>query len=127
MATISQHLAAIIAGRHGIVTRNDLLADGHSVNAVRRLVQSGLLVVEHKQVYRLATSPDTFEAGAPRPVPLIQLPSSAASLPLGSGGFATSGDPTFPICSWPTTGHRSHVERCSDGQTPSPRKTLCGR
>jgi hypothetical protein len=62
MATISLNLAEIVARRHGIVTHDELLADSHTRNSVRRLVQSGLLVAEHKQVCRLATSPDTFEA-----------------------------------------------------------------
>lgn len=62
MATISKKLAELVARRHGIVTHDELLADSHTRNSVRRLVRSGLLVVEHQHVYRLATSPDTFEA-----------------------------------------------------------------
>jgi hypothetical protein len=62
MATISRPLAVRIAERHGIITHDELLVDGHTRNSVRRLVEKGLLVVEHKHVYRLATSPDTFEA-----------------------------------------------------------------
>lgn len=62
MATISRTLAELVARRHGIVTHDELLADGHTRHAVRRLVEGGVLVTEHKRVYRLATSPDTFEA-----------------------------------------------------------------
>lgn len=62
MATISQSLAAVVSRRHGIVTHDQLLGDGISRHSVRRLVGTGLLVVEHKHVYRLATSPDSFEA-----------------------------------------------------------------
>ena len=62
MATISRPLAELVAQRHGIVTHDELLADGHTRHSVRRLVETGVLVVEHKQVYRVATSPDTFES-----------------------------------------------------------------
>lgn len=62
MATISRTLADIVARRHGIVTHDELLSDSHTHHSVRRLVEEGLLVTEHKRVYRLATSPDTFEA-----------------------------------------------------------------
>ena len=62
MATISRTLAELVARRHGIVAHDELLHDGHTHHAVRRLVEGGLLVTEHKRVYRLATSPDTFEA-----------------------------------------------------------------
>lgn len=62
MPTISQHLAAGIAVRHGIVTHAELTADGVTHHAIRRLVERGLLVRVHKRVYRLTTSPDTFES-----------------------------------------------------------------
>ena len=62
MATISSELAVIVSRRHGIVTHDQLLEDGIPRHSVRRLVTSGLLVVEHKHVYRLATAPDTFES-----------------------------------------------------------------
>ena len=62
MATISRTLAAIIASRHGIVTHDELLGDRHTRHSIRRLVEKGFLIHVHKQVYRLATSPDTFEA-----------------------------------------------------------------
>jgi very-short-patch-repair endonuclease len=62
MATISRRLAEVVARRHGIVTHGELLADSHTRHSVRRLVEAGVLVVEHKQVYRVATSPDSFES-----------------------------------------------------------------
>jgi very-short-patch-repair endonuclease len=62
MATISPALATVISRRHGIVTFDQLLGDGVPRHSVRRLITSGLLVVEHKHVYRLTTSPDSFEA-----------------------------------------------------------------
>jgi len=61
MSTISSTLARSMAERHGVVTHDQLLADGVSRHTVRRLVASGLLVVEHQRVYRLASSPRTFE------------------------------------------------------------------
>jgi very-short-patch-repair endonuclease len=62
MGTISRTLAATIAARHGTVTHTQLLTDGLTHHAVRRLVTDGFLVVRHKHVYRLATSSDTFES-----------------------------------------------------------------
>lgn len=62
MATISSTLAGRIAAQHGIVTNPQLLADGLSRHTLRRWVETGFLVVEHKHVYRLATAPDTFES-----------------------------------------------------------------
>lgn len=62
MATKSQALATKIATRHGIVTRDELLADGHSRSSIRWQLDHGALVHVHKGVFRLTTSPDTFEA-----------------------------------------------------------------
>ena len=62
MATKSQALATKIATRHGVVTRDELLADGHSRSSIRWQLDHGALVHVHKGVFRLATSPDTFEA-----------------------------------------------------------------
>lgn len=62
MATKSEALAAKIATRHGIVTRDQLLADGHSRSSIRWQLDHGALVQVHKGVFRLTTSPDTFEA-----------------------------------------------------------------
>ena len=62
MVMLSESLALRIAQRHGIVTTDELLADGWSRDAVRRWVGKRQLVGVHSGVYRLATSPDTFES-----------------------------------------------------------------
>jgi very-short-patch-repair endonuclease len=62
MATISPSLAALVARRHGIVTRTDLTTDGYTVEALRWQLSNGVLIPVHKGVYRMATSPDTFES-----------------------------------------------------------------
>lgn len=58
----SKELAARIAAHHGIVTREQLLTDGCSVHQIRRMVQSGVLAIQHSGIYRVTTSPLTFEA-----------------------------------------------------------------
>ena len=62
MNLCSSALAAAIASHHGIVTNRDLIADGCTTNVIRRSVTEGLLVRVHDGVYRVATSPDTFES-----------------------------------------------------------------
>jgi hypothetical protein len=62
MALISTDLARRVAGRHGIVTTAELVADGFSHRAISYHVEHGALVRVHQGVYRLATSADTFEA-----------------------------------------------------------------
>ena len=62
MATISPSLATLVARRHGIVTRTDLTTDGYTVETLRRQLSNGVLIPVHKGVYRIATSPDTFES-----------------------------------------------------------------
>lgn len=62
MHDISATLAAAIAGRHGIVTKSELLTDGLTEHVIRRLVTAGLLIRCHQGVYRVATAPDTFLA-----------------------------------------------------------------
>ncbi len=62
MATFSPELAARVARRHGIVTSDELLADGHAISAVRYLTRHGALITVHRGVHRLATSPDTFSS-----------------------------------------------------------------
>lgn len=58
----SRNISSTIAGRHGVVTRSELLADGWSVHHIRRAVQAGELEIQHAGVYRLATTPSTFES-----------------------------------------------------------------
>lgn len=62
MALISPTLAELIARRHGIVTHDELTADGFTSHAVRWQVDNGVIRPVHRGVYRLATSPDTFES-----------------------------------------------------------------
>lgn len=62
MNLCSSTLAATIASHHGIVTKRDLIGDGCTTNVIRRSVTEGLLVRVHDGVYRLATSPETFES-----------------------------------------------------------------
>jgi very-short-patch-repair endonuclease len=51
-----------VAGRHGIVTRSELVADGFSIDQIRRLVRIRSIVNCHTGTYRLATPLDTFES-----------------------------------------------------------------
>jgi hypothetical protein len=62
MPEFSSHLARTVAARHGNVTRNDLLADGLSVDQIRRMVRIMSLVTCHTGTYRVSTAPDTFES-----------------------------------------------------------------
>ncbi|HWL41299.1 MAG TPA: type IV toxin-antitoxin system AbiEi family antitoxin domain-containing protein [Ilumatobacter sp.] len=62
MPYLSTTLAGVVAARHGIVTADQLLTDGLTTSSVRRLVEAGTLLRCHLGVYRVATSPDTFEA-----------------------------------------------------------------
>lgn len=62
MAMISRALAARIASRHGIVSADELTADGFTRAALRRHLDAGQLLVVHRGVFRVATAPDTFEA-----------------------------------------------------------------
>lgn len=62
MNLCSESLAADIARCHGVVTTVQLLADGCTSNTLRRLVAERLVVRVHDGVYRVATSPDTFES-----------------------------------------------------------------
>lgn len=61
MPSPSAHLRQLIATRHGVVTKAELLADGIGEHSVRRQVTEGTLVRLHSGVYRVATTPDTFE------------------------------------------------------------------
>jgi very-short-patch-repair endonuclease len=62
MPQLSPALSAVVRTRHGIVTTEQLLADGIGVNPRRRLVSAGSLLLCHKGVYRVSTAPDTFES-----------------------------------------------------------------
>ena len=62
MAHFSPALAERVSTRHGVVTRSDLIVDGFSRREIDRLVERGTCIRIHNGVYRLATSPDTFES-----------------------------------------------------------------
>ncbi len=62
MALISSLLAEFVARRHGIVTSDELIADGFAHRAITHHVATGALTRVHNGVYRVATSPDTFES-----------------------------------------------------------------
>ena len=62
MTSLSRTLSLQISRHHGIVTDAHLAADGVERHSRRRLVTGGLLIAVHQGVYRVATSPDTFES-----------------------------------------------------------------
>jgi very-short-patch-repair endonuclease len=62
MAQLSSTLAARISMRHGVVTRGELVDDGYSHREVDRAVERGTLTRVHNGVFRVSTSPDSFEA-----------------------------------------------------------------
>jgi hypothetical protein len=62
MFKLSSELAICIAVRHGIVTAEALIVDGVTLSSIRSAVAAKLLLRAHNGVYRLATSPDSFEA-----------------------------------------------------------------
>ncbi len=62
MPHLTAPLAHLVARRHGVVTRAELLADGHTRYSIQRSVSNGELVVCHPGVYRVHTSPHSFEA-----------------------------------------------------------------
>jgi very-short-patch-repair endonuclease len=59
---LSASLAATVRRQHGVVTVAQLIGDGIGRNSIRRLVEQGTIVRYHHGVYRVATSPDLFEA-----------------------------------------------------------------
>ncbi|MCU1346123.1 MAG: hypothetical protein JWL70_2389, partial [Acidimicrobiia bacterium] len=58
------HVLTHFGQRHGIATRSELLALGLSSDQIRYLLRTGRLERVHRGVYRLASSPRTFEAAA---------------------------------------------------------------
>ncbi len=62
MTGLSSTLSLQISTSHGVVTDAELRADGVHQNIRRRLVTDGLLIAVHQGVYRVASSPDTFES-----------------------------------------------------------------
>ena len=62
MHRLTTTLALLVARRHGVVTRIELLADGWTRHSIQAAVGGGELVACHPGVYRVQTSPNTFEA-----------------------------------------------------------------
>ncbi len=62
MPQLSISLRDKVRARHGVVTTDELVADGIGRNSIRRWVETGVIVRYHPGVYRFATSPDTFES-----------------------------------------------------------------
>lgn len=62
MLHLSTELATVVARRYGIVTLDELVADGNSRDVIRRHATSRSLIRCHRGVYRIATSLDTFES-----------------------------------------------------------------
>jgi very-short-patch-repair endonuclease len=62
MRHLTPDLADLIARRHGIVTRDELVNNGWSRHRIQAAVSNGELVTCHPGVYRLRTSPRSFEA-----------------------------------------------------------------
>ena len=62
MPSLSPSLSETIAQSWGIVTADQLLGDGLSSSMIRQLVRDRTLVGVHSGVYRMATSPLSFEA-----------------------------------------------------------------
>lgn len=62
MRHLSPELADRIARRHGVLSRDELLACGWSRHRIEQAVHDGELVVCHPGVYRVRTSPETFES-----------------------------------------------------------------
>lgn len=61
MPHLSAALTQQVAVRHGIVSKDELLADGFTQHSIRRLVDHRTIEAIHQGVYRMTTSPDTFE------------------------------------------------------------------
>ena len=63
MTSLSRTLSLQISQRHGVVTDAQLRADGVNLHVRRRLVTDGpARSAVHHGVYRVASSPDTFES-----------------------------------------------------------------
>ena len=61
MPHLSAALTQQVVVRHGIVSKDELIADGFTQHSIRRLVDHRTIEAIHQGVYRMTTSPDTFE------------------------------------------------------------------
>ncbi|MFT4657306.1 MAG: hypothetical protein ACJAXA_000624 [Candidatus Aldehydirespiratoraceae bacterium] len=97
MYNISIELAQQVADTYGVVTNTQLVADGATHHQIRELVSHDVIIRCHNGVYRVATSPATFEsacAAACIADPSIVITGLAAA---GLWGFRHAGTPTAPI------------------------------
>ena len=62
MLQLTDALSHMVARRSGVVTIDELLASGNSIDTIRRAVTAKALVRCHSGTYRFATSAPTFEA-----------------------------------------------------------------
>lgn len=62
MRHLSRQLSDLIARRHGVVRRHELIDNGWSRHRIQSAVAADELVVCHPGVYRVASSPRTFES-----------------------------------------------------------------
>lgn len=62
MRHLPASLASVVAERHGIVARQELLAIGWSRHRIEEAVATGAFAPIHPGIYRTSTSPDTFES-----------------------------------------------------------------
>ncbi len=60
--TVEEEIARIAGAHHGVITRAQLLAAGLSVSAIDRRVRKGLLLPEHRSVYRVGHRAPSLEA-----------------------------------------------------------------
>ena len=107
MFNLSSALVSRIADRHGVVTTDELIADGIGLSTIRRAVSARVLVRIHNGVYRFAISAESFEARCVQRRSQIRVPSSPESAQLDSSSFAASITRTSPLWLLPTTGTRS--------------------
>lgn len=62
MPQLSASVARVVATRHGVVTAEQLLADGFTRHTIRRMVAQGTLIRVHNGVFRHGVVADSFEA-----------------------------------------------------------------
>jgi very-short-patch-repair endonuclease len=60
--TVEEKLARIASRAHGVVTREELLRAGISVGEIKRRLRTGLLLREHRGVYRVGHRAPSVEA-----------------------------------------------------------------
>ncbi|MGA9275711.1 hypothetical protein [Ilumatobacter sp.] len=97
MHYFSAALRTAIAAHHGIVTRREMVDDGMSLHELRHLVRIGAITRCHDGVYRVTTSPETFESrcvAACSADPSIVITGTAAGW---LWGFRHVRTPTMPI------------------------------